>query len=81
MMASNVRSKSEVFPFNQMCGSIFEGINAVLSAFCATKPLSTAVGQRSVYNGCTVSFVYRIFKINIRSFWGYSIRCDLEYSF
>ena len=33
------------------CGSIFEGINGVLSAFCETKPLSTAVGQRSTMVG------------------------------
>ena len=32
-------------------GSIFEGINAVLSAFCATKPLSTVVGQWSTMVG------------------------------
>jgi len=34
-----------------MYGSIFKGINAVLSAFCATKPLSTVVGERSTMVG------------------------------
>ena len=48
--------------FDHTCGSIFEGINAVLSAFCATKPLSTAVGNGGSTNGCTVRFVYRIFE-------------------
>ena len=53
MMASDVSSSlsnSEAFPFEKStdldhtCGSIFKGINAVLSAFCATKPSSTMVG-------------------------------------
>ena len=33
------------------CGGIFEGINAVLSAFYATKPLSITVGQQSTMVG------------------------------
>ena len=55
----------------------------MLSAFCATKPLSTAVGQRSTTVGLptVVLLVLFIEYLNIRSFWGYSIRCDLEYSF
>ena len=31
---------------DRTCESIFEGINAMLSAFCETKSLSTAVGQQ-----------------------------------
>ena len=59
-----------------MCGSIFEGINA-------TKPLSAAVGQRSTTVGLRTVVLLGLFieYSNIRSFWGYSIRCDLEYSF
>ena len=62
---------------------IFEDINAVLSAFCAAKPLSTAVGQRSTTVGLPTFVLLGLFieYSNIRSFWGYSIRWDLEYSF
>jgi len=64
-------------------GSIFEGINAVLSAFCATKTLYTMVGQRSTAVGLPTFVLLGLFieYSNIRSFGGYSIRCDLEYSF
>ena len=67
---------------DRTCGSIFEGINAVLSAFCETKPLSAVVGQRSTTAGLqrlSMRFVYRIFEYSF--VWGYSIRWDLEYSF
>ena len=50
---------------DRTCGSIFEGINAVLSAFCETKPCLHPWDnglQWWVYNGCTVRFVYRIFE-------------------
>ena len=54
MTASDASSSPKCFPIENLdrtCGSIFEGINAVLSAFCETKPLSTAVGQRSTTVG------------------------------
>jgi len=54
MITSDVSSSPKCFHSRRLdhtCGSIFEGINAVLSAFGATKPLSTAVGQRSTTVG------------------------------
>ena len=57
MMASDASSSPKRFhsrnlvDLDRTCGSIFEGINAVLHAFCATKPLSTTVGQRSATVG------------------------------
>ena len=54
MMASDASSSPKCFlsrSLDHTCGSIFEGINAVLSAFCGTKPLSTPVGQRSTTVG------------------------------
>ena len=54
MMASDTSSSSKCFlsrSLDHTCGSIFEGINAVISALCATKPLSTVVGQRSTTVG------------------------------
>jgi len=46
-----VRSVSIRVDLDHRCGSIFEGINAVLSPFCATKLLSTMVGQQSTTVG------------------------------
>ena len=83
MMASDASSSPKkiysrnVVDLDRMCGSIFEGINAVLRAFCATKPLSTTVGQRSATVGLQQLYCEVCLK-NIRSFWGYSIRCDLK---
>ena len=63
MVASNASSSPKR-------GSIFEGINAVLSAFCATKPLSTAVGKRSTTVGLPTFVLLGLFieYSNIRSF-------------
>ena len=61
----------------------FKGINAVLSAFVQKKPLSTAVGQLSTTVGLPMVVLLGLFieYSTIRSFWGYLIRCDLEYLF
>ena len=55
----------------------------MLSAFCAKKPLSTAVGQPSTTVGLPMVVLLGLFieYSNIHLFWGYSIRWDLEYSF
>jgi len=46
-----VQSVFHLRSLDRTCESIFEGINAMLSAFCATKSLSIAVGQRSTMVG------------------------------
>jgi len=65
MIASDASSNPKRFHSRGLDRSIFEGINAVLSAFCATKPCLQQWDnglQRWVSNGFTVRFVYRIFE-------------------
>jgi len=52
MLASDASSSLKRFHLRSLdhtCGSIFEGINAVLSAFCATTFVYS--GGTTVYNG------------------------------
>ena len=63
MIASDASSRPKRFHSKSLDRSIFEGINAVLSAFCATKPCLQQWDnglQQWVSNGFTVRFVYRI---------------------
>jgi len=82
MMASDGSSSLKCFhsrssvDLDHTCGSIFVGIN-MLSAFCATNPLSTTVGLHTTVVLLGLFIEYS----NICSFWGCSIRWDLEYSF
>ena len=84
MMASDVSSSQKRFhsrnlvDLDRMCGSIFEGINAVLRAFCAMKALSATVGQRSATVGlqqlyCEVCFIEYSFSLGIFDSLGFKI--------
>jgi len=78
---SSIGSVSIRVDLDHTCGSIFEAINAVLSAFGATKRLSTTVGQWSTMVGLQQLYFEFVYRIYIRLFIRYSIHRDLEYSF